>query len=471
MTKKRKKPQSVAKATERRRKKYLAELKTNIDKLKVSPQDVPLDVLYDLPPVFIDDTTKATRKTRKQANKLFKNYVLPSLPKTSRKRKERIKEMQQIMHAAKMAMTRNTTIANVRNRGNADFSVIRLSIIDRLVEKGFFWERRSKSGKGKMSRLCPTLKLRKFEDRDPNEFDPQVPEKYVELYERGEEKTPIPFDLDELPAYHIARQTHDWLDLLNRVNNQYQITYRVYSADDKKFSDEWKRIRPVHYAVFTESWDYHGRIYTYRHGHQSLRKLERQTILFNGCPSVEKDYSGMHTRMLYHLQNLPYQDDPYRLWGKNTTKLQRLLAKKMINTAINARNRRAAISACANAMNTKTHSGERKTGESLLDAIQLYEAFRENKKLTGQSLRDVYDLAINRHKPIAKFFGTDAGMWLMRIDSNIAVFILHDFAKQCIPCLCCHDSFIVPEVHQDLLIQLMTKWYSVHCFNHFPVIK
>jgi hypothetical protein len=298
-----------------------------------------------------------------------------------------------------------------------------------------------------------------------------MPERFVELYERGEEKIPILFDLDTLPSAHITRETHDQLALINKVNNQYRIGYRVYSSIDKTFTDEWKQLRPIHYAIFTGHWDLHGRIYTYKYGHQSLRKVERTTIHFNGCPSVEKDYSGMHTRMLYHLNNIPYRDDPYELWSKKTTPLQRLLAKNVINMAINARTRKAAISACSHAMMTKTETGELKTSDTLLDAIKLHEAYEQNKKLTGMNLSDVYDLAVKVHEPIAQYFGSDAGIWLMRLDSSIALDIMYEFATECIPCLGCHDSFIIPKEYESKLIQLMTKQYSRLLNHHLPVIK
>jgi hypothetical protein len=465
-----KRKRSVASGSRRRREKYLASLKTNIEKLRVRPQEVPLRVLYELPTVFIDDGIPTSR-TRRQADLLFQKHIRPTLKKGARKVEQKIQHTRQILHAAKMAMHKDSTIAYPRSRNRPDFSDIRLQIIERLIDKGLFWERRSKKGSPKMSRLVPTFKCRKYEDRDPFVFDPQMPERFVELYERGEEKIPILFDLNELPFGHVARETHDQLALINKVNNQYRITYRVYSSIDKTFTDEQKQLRPIHYAVFTASWDLHGRIYTYKYGHQSLRKVERTTIHFNGCPSVEKDYSGMHTSMLYHLNDIPYRDDPYQLWGQKTTPLQRLLVKNVINMAINAQTRRAAISACSHAMMMKTENGELKTGDALLDAIKLHEAYKQNKKLTSMILSDVYDLAVKVHEPIAEYFGSDAGIWLMRLDSSIALDIMYEFATECIPCLGCHDSFIVPKEYESKLIQLMTKRYSCVLNHHLPVIK
>jgi hypothetical protein len=234
-----------------------------------------------------------------------------------------------------------------------------------------------------------------------------------------------------------------------------------------------RQIRPIHYAIFTEDWERHGRLYTGRYGHQSLRKIERRTIEFNGCPSVELDYSGMHPRLLYHLGRIDYRGDPYKLWGKQTTKPQRLLAKTVVNAALNARSRQAAISACN--LETSVWTQERdadgkpirkKEGDALREARQLLKARKESGLTFGQ----MYDLAVVRHPQIAHHFGNDMGIKLMRIDSAIAIDIMYELAKQAIPCLCCHDSFIVPEYHEQQLRELMNRFYHLR-LHRYPVVK
>lgn len=86
------------------------------------------------------------------------------------------------------------------------------------------------------------------------------------------------------------------------------------------------------------------------------------------------------------------------------------------------------------------------------------------------TFEQVYDLAVECHPQIAKHFGTDAGVWLMRIDSEIALSILYEFAKQAIPCLCCHDSFIVPAEQEERLRTLMDEEYYDRT-GFFPVVK
>jgi hypothetical protein len=224
---------------------------------------------------------------------------------------------------------------------------------------------------------------------------------------------------------HIARDYQDRLELINQVNSLYEITHLKYSEWENDFVRPPRQLRPVHYVVFTERWDWHGRIYTGPYGHQSLSKIERRTIEFNGYPCVELDYSAMHTRLLYHLHHIDYREDPYKLWGPTTTKGQRLLAKTVINKA---------------------------------------------RKDAGLKFGEIYDLAIERHPKIAQHFGNDAGIRLMRVDSSIAIDIMYELAKEAIPCLCCHDSFLVPEHHGQHLRELMHKWYHAHT-GFFSVVK
>jgi len=277
---------------------------------------------------------------------------------------------------------------------------------------------------------------------------------------------------DTFPAWHIARETQERLELINSVNRQYEITHEKYNQWERTFVGV-KQLRPVHYARFTERWDWHGRLYTARYGHQALRKIERRTIEFNGCPCVELDYGGLHTRILYHLLGIDYRDDPYRLWGDATTEEQRLLAKTVVNAALNAKTERAAISACNEKMSTKTRKKKdadgkpkRKEGDELLKALILQRAYRK----VGLKFKEVYQLALEHHRPIRRYIASDAGIWLMRIDSSIALDVLYHFAKQCIPCLGCHDSFIVPHHHEQELRETMNRVYFQR-FGLLPIVK
>ncbi len=133
------------------------------------------------------------------------------------------------------------------------------------------------SGSPRMSRLLPLFAVAVATELDPWAFDPERTRQYVFLRQRGPEKRELAFDpTDPVPA-RVQRQ----LELVNAVNANCQITYEPYDPWDDCFTGE-RRLRPVHHAAFTDDWLHHGRIYASHHGQQALRKLERQTIRFDG---------------------------------------------------------------------------------------------------------------------------------------------------------------------------------------------
>ncbi|MCH8047382.1 MAG: hypothetical protein IID44_27085 [Planctomycetes bacterium] len=432
---------------------------------RLPPADIPRWVVYNhLKAISIDDANPTT-ETRRQADYLFEKVQQASVFKST-KIGDKKAYLARVLHALKRAMYHEGCVLHPRNFHHDAFSKARLQVIEALIEIGMVFEHRSPKGSPKMSRLLPMPELEEYADADPWAFDPNQVTQFVSLRER-KTKLELPFD----PSIHIARDTQERLELINQVNSRYEITHEHYSEWDADFTER-RRLRPVHRAIFTDRWEWHGRLYTGRYGHQSLRKIERRTIEFNGCPSSELDFGGMHPRLLYHLREIDYRDDPYKLWGDDTTEAQRRLVKTLVNAAINATTRRQAIQASKFQMSRFTKErdskGKRryKTGKKLDDAITLHQAYRE----TDMTFGGIYDRAVRRHPRIADYFGSDAGMWLMRIDSSIAMDVMYHFAKRCIPCLSCHDSFIVPRQHEQDLREVMNRWYSLR-FTYFPVIK
>lgn len=464
---KKRKRKSVAEGTKRFREANLEERQRQV---RHNPTDLPLWFIYNkMPVVAFDNDVVPTMETRRQADILFEKFQqTPSFKpyKVQQKREHAAR----FLHALKKSMHKRGCILNPHCRNHPDYSKIRQQIIECAIEVGLVYEIRSPKGSPKMSRILPMPKLNEFTDADPWTFDPDRMKQLVFLRD-SEDKSEIPIDFESLHPNHIANLRQERLELVNAVNSQYEITYSPYDSYERDFAGQ-RQLRPIHYAIFTGGWEYHGRIYTGQYGHQSLRKIERRTIEFSRCGSVELDYGGYHSRMLYHLLRLDCEQDPHQLWGPKTTPPQRLLAKTLVNVMLNAKSRTATISQCnwktSIYTKQKDKDGEpvRKTGDALLRAVELLEA----QKQTGLSFSDIYDLAVKRHKPISRYFNTGAGLWLMSIDSAIAIDIMNEFSKQAIPILGVHDSFIVPEHHEHFLREQMNHWYHLR-FQRFPVIK
>ena len=315
-----------------------------------------------------------------------------------------------------------------------------------------------------MSRLLPMPELARFTEVDPWDFDPHEDMQYVFMRDR-ETKNEIEFD----PSHPTAVRYQKRLRRINKVNAGFKIIYRPLTPEGRLGIR--RQLRPVHYARFTDDFDLHGRIYTGHYGQQALRKIERQTIEFETEPhfmepNAELDYGGLHPRLAYHLAGIDYRRDPYALWGDNTTPPMRLMAKTLINALLNAKSPEAAIADCNFAMSSRTANKNYKTGKALHDAIQLLGAASR----TRLKFSEIYPLAMQKHRKIADQFCSDAGMRLMRIDSEIALRIMYYFAKRDVPCLGVHDSFIVPISAKSELRRLMRKFYRKRLgFN--PVIK
>lgn len=448
----------------------LKELREHWDQ---SAQDVSRHAVYNLmkPIALADDDATPTGETCRQADQLFDSEIKQAPSYRGYKEHEKRRIFQRLVHAAKRACYHHGCVMYSRDREQPGCTSILLQVIQCALERNLFVHHLSPPGSPKMSRLLPASKLNQITTIDPWEFDPSREQQFVFLRDR-DTKQDLPFD-DEHP---VAQQVQRRLTTVNLINSRHKITYEPFCKWEQSFGGR-KQLRPIHYAIFTDDFDQHGRIYTGHYGHQSLRKIERRTIEFKMQryewePCVELDYSGLHTRMAYHLEGIEYRDDPYSLWGDDTTKPMRLLAKKLMNVALNAESRKATLSACSQAMSskTKTKPGKpaqrKKHGKALEDAKRLYDAYEQ----TGIKFGDIYDLAMQTHRPIARYFGSDAGVRLMRHDSAIALAILYHFARLGIPCLSCHDSFVVPQSSLTELRRVMRKFYYRQ-IGFSPIIK
>jgi len=334
-------------------------------------------------------------------------------------------------------------------RNRAKTNQITQQVIACAVEQKILLEVPSKRGGKHFSRLLVSEELLRYVPADPWEIT-AAPKSQPLVYMRSREFGEwLEFDW----LHPVAADTVRKLELINAVNARFNITFQRYCPLSRGFVGE-RRLRPVSYRLFHENW-WHGRLYTHgRDGHTNLRKIERPTIRFDGQQSVELDYSAMHPRMIYHLIGMDYRDDPYALWADQTTKARRALAKLVVNISINALDH--ALAACHAALQLKDKDDKPKRGKDREQALKL----RDARNGTGLDLKDVHDLAKRFHWPISGYLGSRMGAELMRLDSDIALGVLYSFALEGIPALGVHDSFIVPELFELKLREVMEAHYQ-----------
>jgi hypothetical protein len=170
---------------------------------------------------------------------------------------------------------------------------------------------------------------------------------------------------------------------------------------------------------------------------QDVPESERERILLDGQPTVERDFSGMHLKMLYQEEaGIDYTDDPYALPG-HPEEIRKAL-KKVLLVCLSATSRRAATSAILKDMQ-----------ENPADYPE------------GFQVKPVLDALLKKHSPIAgQLFDPSLGVKLQNLDASIAEEILLEFVEKGIPILSIHDSFIVPKEHDDLLRATMSEVFE-----------
>lgn len=195
--------------------------------------------------------------------------------------------------------------------------------------------------------------------------------------------------------------------------------------------------------IFNKTMDRGGRLYGLGTSWQNIPATERPRISIDGEPVVELDYSTLHPSLLYAEVGAIPPHDCYAIGN-----WPRLLVKKALLVLINASN---------------------------LHQVRLYLAHCPEMAALGPSdEQDALHTAslliaeIKRaHQQIAKFFHTDAGARLMRVDSDLSSAILSKLLRQGVVALPVHDSFLVQVRHIDVLENAMLESAAdlglIHC--------
>jgi hypothetical protein len=267
-----------------------------------------------------------------------------------------------------------------------------------------------------------------------------APPELVQLRERLSEedrkkgKKPRPIPYTETAFTHQLRRT---LRIINQANRK----HRVQFPDRSK--QRTSLLVTDLFAVFhNATWREGGRLYTNGwFGYQRLSEKERATILIDGESVVELDYSGLHPRLLYAKEGIPYDGDPYKAVSDDD-ELRDVL--KIILLAV---------------LNSETETMAERVGNHMRHLNPSVHKLLIQKKL---SVRQILESFKDAHEPIGKHFFSGAGLKVMRQDSMIALHILTHFAKREICCLAIHDSFITKKRHEEELRQVMGETYRRH---------
>lgn len=163
---------------------------------------------------------------------------------------------------------------------------------------------------------------------------------------------------------------------------------------------------------------------------QQASKDIRSHLAIDGCRTVELDYPQLHPSMLYAEVGSQPEGDIYTVQGWD-----RAIVKVALLILINAGTHDAAVRAIAQGI-----GGEGAHAE----AARLIQAIKD------------------RHPLIAGFFHSDAGIRLMKRDSDMAEEIMRRLLARGVVVLPIHDSFIAPDAHASQLCEAMSAAWRHH---------
>jgi hypothetical protein len=205
--------------------------------------------------------------------------------------------------------------------------------------------------------------------------------------------------------------------------------------------DESRRIRVGDHNKRTRrifgrgSWEMHGRFYG--GWWQQIDSEARSTITIDNEPTIEADFEGMHVAMIYAEEGMELSHDPYILPGyKNNgipPKVARKLAKTLVLTAINAKEKSSAYRAFRAGFSTGSLG----------------------KRMKDERLEVLLKAILERNPCLEDYLFSDQGIRLMRKDSEITSLIHNHFCRKGIPVLSIHDSYLVDCQHVGELRQVM----------------
>ena len=308
------------------------------------------------------------------------------------------------------------------NRARITFRVVKL--LDGLRDVGLVEMKRGfkdrRTGRGFVTRIRPTGSLVKtFEDL-PIEEAPAKDPRAEGIVMRDGKKALI--------DYVDTSETRRMRTQLDRINQ------RIAKARIELLGGEVLGGRLC--RIFNNGcWSHGGRFYG--GDWESLPKGVRKQIRIDGKPTVERDYSALHVRMLYMRETgIDCRDDPYLIPGYESEEARGAF-KKILLACVNAKSRTAAVRAILR--DRQEHPDEYPAGLNVKDAV---------------------DAFLSAHAPIRHcFFNPTLGVRLQNDDAAIANRVLLDLDRQGVVALPIHDSFVVAEQHDETLRGAMELAY------------
>ena len=195
--------------------------------------------------------------------------------------------------------------------------------------------------------------------------------------------------------------------------------------------------RKTQHRVFNSDFQHGGRFYGGEW--QSLSGNDRLNLKVDNGPVVELDFSALHPTMLYAMNGISLEEDPYTLRGYSSEirKFLKVVMLALINT------------------------GDKSKAKKAIQKMINFSELRKPNEVINISA-PINDF-INKHKSIAHLFCSDMGLQLQRLDAGKQRIDLIHFYQKDILVLGVHDSFIIRQDYGKMLCEIMEEVF----FNKF----
>lgn len=204
---------------------------------------------------------------------------------------------------------------------------------------------------------------------------------------------------------------------------------------------------PLLRRVFSGDWWRNGRVYAHGASWQNIPAEQRRDLQVRIAgvlyAMVEIDYANLHAVMAYAQAGIDLPPgDQYAIDG-----FDRALVKRAFNTLLNATSRQKAVAALSEDLAVKDHELWQHSGLPTRSRT----ACRPYAEMVVAAVEE-------KHQPIAEQFGSDCGAAFMRRDSEMAVQVMLRVLEETgrVP-LPVHDSFLVPDLDQEVLVHVMQE--------------
>lgn len=242
-------------------------------------------------------------------------------------------------------------------------------------------------------------------------------------------------DVDKNPVEF--RKTKEVLDMSDLIQNLNKVNDSAVITDGKG-----RTLTNMYCRIFNESFDRGGRFYradVLRIKNSSTKA--RLDIMINGIPVVEVDYNNLHFRIAAAIEGVDEEDVPLDVYSgiipDEDNEVDRKIVKLAVNIMFNCTDEKTATKAIQGEINRLSEYEKRKYSLGIAKSVMLliYDAYPQFTHLFCSE--DSYGRELQFH------------------DSQLAADILAVFVNKGVPCLPVHDSFIVQQGYEHLLLDTM----------------